>query len=103
MAALRQTLKDPQAELPRRGCLHLLEVVTAVMPPELLRREVKKLGKGQARGVDLDFDPCLAGHACLVCCTIHDLLRHIALLFVQGCCHWWLPAWITSGLVPSTL
>lgn len=45
VAMLRQAVKQPKAELPRKGCLRLLAIFTSLMPAELLRHEVKKLGK----------------------------------------------------------
>ena len=51
VATLRQALKEPQAELPRKSCLRLLVVVTGLMPEELLRPEVEKLGRDELPGV----------------------------------------------------
>lgn len=43
-ATLRQALKEPRAEKPRRACLQLLTAVLASMKPELMRQETKRLG-----------------------------------------------------------
>ena len=45
VATLRQAVKLPQLVLPRKGCLRLLAVLTPHMPAELLRFEVKKIGR----------------------------------------------------------
>ena len=44
-ATLRQALKEPWAELPRKACLRLMAVLMMLIPATLLRSEVKRLGK----------------------------------------------------------
>ena len=45
VATLRQALKESQAAMQRQACLTVLSTVLPVMSPELMRNEVKRLGK----------------------------------------------------------
>ena len=75
VTTLRQGLKEPQAEAQKLACLQLLSVTLGVMHPELVRREIKRLGKGtpcQVLGLRLPQHnwilPC-----CPCMCVVWDL------------------------------
>ena len=46
VAALRQGLKEPQAAAQKLACLLLLSATLHIMHPDLVRHEIKRLGKG---------------------------------------------------------
>ena len=71
VATLRQGLKEAQANMQRLACLRLLWATLAVMQPQLMRHEVKTLGKVlQPRPDQLSG---ITDSVCRVCPSAHGL------------------------------